>query len=163
MLRREIPVPSDSFEFQRMYVLDRAQDIFCFIAPALSRGHIYLIERYALSTIAYGMLSGHSAEVFIGLHSRVIGSSMIWPDLTILLDVSGREAARRIAVSRGKPEYFERADKLERVRANYLAIAKRPAFEDGVAVINGERSEDEVFSDVQARVAAFLQVPLLPA
>ena len=147
--------PEDPFEFQRMYVLDRAQDIFCFIRPHLTKGHPFLIERYALSTIAYGMLSGRPAEDFIRLHSDVLGPSMLWPHVTVLLDVSGKEAARRIAESRGKPEYFERADKLERVRANYLAIAKRPEFEKKVLVVNGELSEDEVFADVRSRLLGF--------
>lgn len=58
VLKRKIDGPKDPVEFQRMYVLDRGQDTFCFIGPFLAEGGIYLIERHGLSTVAYGMLSG---------------------------------------------------------------------------------------------------------
>lgn len=150
ILRHEVPAPADAVEFQRMYVIDRAQDLFAFIQPRLEEGMIYLIERFGLSTIAYGMLSGASAEVFIKLHEAVLGPSMRWPDLTILLNCSVETAIRRRhAVSGESPQFFERFTLLERVREHYLALASHPYFRAGVAVVGGEPPADEVFEHVK--------------
>ncbi len=143
--------PDDSFEFQRMYVLDRAQDIFCFIEPFLQKGpdHVYIIVRYAHSTINYGMLSGKPAEEFIKLHEDIIGPYMIWPDITIFIDISAEEAIRRMTVDGEVPQFFEKEDKLKKIRQNYLQLAQHPKFKDSIVVVNGEQSEDEVFEDIK--------------
>jgi|SRR3989338_2840522 len=96
ILKHELSGPEDPIEFQRIYILDRAQDIFFFIKPALNEGKIYLMERFALSTIAYGMLSGKSADFFIEMHKQILGPSMIWPHLTILLDLPAKVAMERL-------------------------------------------------------------------
>lgn len=158
ILSGEMPMPEEAAEFQRLYVIDRAQDTIAYILPALRKGHIYLIERFALSTIAYGMLSGKPAEFFIKMHQDVIGSHLVWPHRNIILDVSAEEAIRRIAVNRGRPEYFERADLLSRIRNHYLALADLPEFRARTVVTNGERTPDEVFEDVKRAIE-----PILPA
>ncbi len=154
--------PKDPFEFQRDYVLDRAQDIICFINPFFSKpanrnkNLACLMERYALSTITYGMLSGRPAEDFIKLHNDVIGAQMLWPNITAILDLSAEEAIRRIAKARGEPEHFEKVETLTKVRKHYLEIAGHPYFRGKTAIVDGEGSEDEVFE----RVKSVLQ-PLL--
>lgn len=163
MLRDEIPIEPDPYTFQRMYAVDRAQSIFCFMRPALSMKHTVLLQRYALSTIAYGMLSGRSAEDFIQLHRDVCGEVMVWPDITIVIDVPARVGLERIARRRRESgldvpnEFFERADKLARVRECYLELARRTDI-GGVAVVNGGGSPEEVFAAV--RIVIEPQLPL---
>lgn len=155
VLKGEIPRPEDPVEFQRMYVIDRAQDVFCFIRPALQRGEVYLIERYAFSTIAYGMLS-HPMELFFELHASVLGKAMLWPDLTVLLDVPGKMGANRRWKLPEKPQFFEKAELLEKVRQNYLQIARNSAFKNSIAVIDGAGSEEDVFRNVKSVLKSFL-------
>ncbi len=150
MLRGSILKPDDPVEFQRLYVIDRAQNIFTFIMPWLAKPKsVYLIERFALSTITYGMLSGKPAQVFIDLHEEVLGPQMLWPDLTILIDISAEEAIKRISQNREQSKFFEKQEELKKVRQNYLALADFPQFKDGIAVINGERNPDKIFEDVK--------------
>jgi dTMP kinase len=158
ILRHEDPAPSDPVELQRIYVLERAQDIICLIDPLLRReGKLaYFIERFAFSTIAYGMLSGLPMQRFIDLHDEVIGPTMRWPDLTLIFDVPASVAVRRIAESRGKPEYFERADMLGRVRSYYLQIAANPRFKDSTVVIDADRDPEAVFADVKRAIESFI-------
>lgn len=170
MLQRKRDKPDDPVEFQRMYVIDRAQDIFVHIKEHLERDGIYLIERYAFSTMAYGMLSGEPLERFLELHREVIGKSMIWPHRTILLDISGRAGMSRIEeklnarrsgdgplpIFTREPEYFERIDWLEKIRQNYLKIARLPEFIHKTAVINAERDEEEVFADIKKAIEVIL-------
>jgi dTMP kinase len=152
-------VKENPIELQRMYVVDRAQDIFCFIEPVIRSGGIYLIERYGFSTIAYGMLSGEPAETFIELHKQVLGPSLVWPDLTVLIDISAETAVQRIkkriddkklfdGVERAE-ELFEKQEMLERVRANYLSLVHHSEFKDNIAVVSGEQSKEKVFEDIK--------------
>ncbi len=155
ILKGELPMP-EPLEMQRLYVLDRAQDIACLINPFLRQGGVYLIERFAFSTIAYGMCEGIPLEKLVALHTEVMGDSMRWPDLTVILDLSGREAVQRIAAGRDHFEYFEKEEKLETIRQNYLAIAAHPRFKDATVVIDGAPSPEEVFKKTkEALVARF--------
>lgn len=163
MLKGEIERPSDPFEFQRLYVLQRGEDIACFIRPFFQKRlkrklpAIHLMDRYVASTITYGMLSGRPAEDFIRLHKEVIGPQMIWPDLTIFLDVPAEESIRRIAAAHSEPEHFDKVELLTKVRENHLAISSMDPFAGHFAVVNGDQSEDAVFEEVKAAI-----LPLLP-
>lgn len=148
ILRHELPIPETMLEFQRLYVLDRGQDLVAFVNPALAQGKIYIMERFALSTIAYGMSAGISIEELIDLHYRVIGNNFRWPDLTIILDIPAEIALQRINYWRRGTELFEKKERLEKVRNNYLELAKRPEFKDSTFVINGDRNKDEVAGEV---------------
>lgn len=55
ILLKKRPAPSP-FEFQRFFVIDRAVDLICHISRMLEQAEFVLIERYAYSTLAYGML-----------------------------------------------------------------------------------------------------------
>jgi len=156
ILKGSKPHPGDPVEFQRMYVIDRAQDIFCFIRPALQEGEVYLIERYAFSTMAYGMLSG-PMETFFELHTSILGNSMIWPDMTIILDIPGEEGAKRRGKLPGNPQFFEKAELLEKVRQNYLEIAHHSIFRNSIVIINGSQPEEEVFQNVKSVMKSFLK------
>lgn len=146
ILEHKIPAPAP-YELQRLFVIDRAQDIVCFIKPALEKGSIVLRERYALSTLAYGMLSKYPVEDYIQLHNKVIGQFMLWPDITFVLDISAEEAVRRMEKAKAVPQLFEKKEKLEVIRRNYLTLAERSDL-GKVVVIDGEREKEEVFKDV---------------
>lgn len=150
ILRGKLPAP-DPFTFQRMYVIDRAQTVVCFLRPLLVRGHIALWERFAHSTIAYGMLSGRDPEEFVKLHYDILGEFMLWPHVTFLLDVSPEIALHRVARGRDMPpELFERTEQLEQIRANYLELARRQE-ELGIGriiVVNGMRPAAEVTAEI---------------
>lgn len=162
MLKGELPRPEDPFEFQRIYVLNRAELNVCFMRPRFEERArlgipcVYLKERYALSTVAYGMLSGRSPEDLIQLHEDVVGSHMMWPDLTILLDLSAEEAIRRIAKGRDHSEFFEKEKTLEKVRENYLRARFIGPFRGKVAVVDGDQSENVVFEAVKKTIRPLL-------
>ena len=94
ILKKELPSPG-FFGLQRLFTIDRAQDVVCLIQPALDSGHFVLWERFAHSTLAYGMLEG-DAERYLKLQYNVMGSFMVWPQLTLLLDISAEEGVGRM-------------------------------------------------------------------
>lgn len=81
---------------QRLFVLQRAEDVACFILSQLFNGnnggkkHIVLRSRFAMSTFAYGMSTGLPASFFEKLHRDILGPFWIRPGLNILIDVSAR-------------------------------------------------------------------------
>ena len=98
------------FELQRLYVLDRKEHVHTVIRPALLRGQIVIGDRYWLSTLAYGMLSG-LAENLIQLHEEIFQGDFLKPDMTFIFDISADTALERLKnISKGK-DYFEKVDK----------------------------------------------------
>lgn len=160
ILQKREPFPG-CFELQRLFVIDRAQDLFCRIEPELARGAIRLQERYALSTIAYGMLDGDASE-YIRLHREIIGPRLRWPDLSIIVDISAEEAVRRQSRRDGQPpaELFEKKELLEKVRANYLALRFRTGLGQ-IAVVNGEQAKEAVSAEIQDALRIRLGIALL--
>lgn len=113
----------DPLELQRLFVLDRKDHIESVLSPALMAGECVISDRYWLSTIAYSMLS-FPQETFITIHEEILGKNFLRPDLTILIDVPADIAIARIAKTRGEVTIFEKIEKLEKLRANYLALAR---------------------------------------
>ncbi len=161
ILEGKKPKPDNFFDFQEMYVEDRKRDIEKFVIPGLKRGEICLLVRYGFSTIAYGSVtSGAPPEKFIEMHHKIIGPSLIWPDLTVLIDISGEESARRMVEAKKNPELFEKKDKLERVRQTYLGLVNHPEFKGRIVVVNGRRSEKAVLEEIKKAILSKIPLPL---
>jgi len=155
ILQHEIPAP-DPLEFQRMFVIDRAQNLICFLRPALENGHVMLLERYALSTLAFGMLNT-PAEDLIELHRQILGPNVIWPDINLVIDISPEESIRRIAARKGeRPQLFEKLEKLRIVRQNYIELSKRNDIGRTI-IVSGEKTPEEVFGDIQPIIFAAIK------
>jgi dTMP kinase len=153
ILQRELPAP-DLEAFQRLYVINRAEDTVCGVLPALEAGTPVVADRFVLSTVAYGSLT-QDAETYVNMHREVLGPWLTWPDLTIIIDISAKEAMRRLELEGGKPELFERADKLSRIRTAYLSLEapmRMHAPQMKIAIISGEQSESSVFNDVRKEI-----------
>jgi len=106
----------DMKTFQLLFTADRAHHLKTEIEPLLRRGIHVISDRYILSTLAYGSLE----EDLEWLKS--INSKFPVPDLTFILNVPGKICTKRIAKTRFGFEFFETAQKLERVRNNYLKL-----------------------------------------
>ena len=157
ILEHELPPPALS-DFQRLYVIDRAQDTVCTVLPALERGIPVVAERFAMSTIAYGSLSGH-ADDYVQMHQEVLGAWLRWPDLTIILDLPAEQAMTRLALEKGKPELFEKMEALTRIRQAYLDLAKdseRWAPDMKVVVVDADYQVPAVAKKVAAVLAPYI-------
>jgi dTMP kinase len=58
---------------------------------------------------------------------KVINQNIIWPDITIILDIDPEGALSRIE-RRGKLEEFEKVEFLRKVRKNFLERAKEKGY-----------------------------------
>jgi dTMP kinase len=123
----------------------RRQHVVEILRPALAEGVFLLCDRFADSTEAYQAAGrGLDAGMIGGLDAKVRDG--IAPDLTLLYDLDPREGLARAKRRDAGPGRFESAalEFHERVRAGFLAIARR---EPGrVAVVSVEGDAETVFA-----------------
>lgn len=110
------------------------------IEEQTKQGKWVVCDRNYLSSIAYQLeAEGMDRELFTSSTEPVI--SRFPPDLELILMTSQTEQERRL-LERGDDDYFQSqdADFHRRVRQGYI----RAAADQGIPVIDGEGSEDEV-------------------
>ena len=138
-----------------LFEASRAQLVRTVILPALQKGTWVLCDRFADSTTAYqGYGRGFDLETILALNSHAVGECV--PDLTILMDIdvqSGRErlAQRNLALNTTSDRIEREAvDFHERVRAGFLALAKR--WPDRIKVVNVMREPEVVAGEIWEQV-----------
>src|SRR3954466_1873275 len=111
----------------------------------LAGGLILLCDRYRASSIAYGEAQGLAIPWLEDIQQLLPVA-----DLTIFLDINPKTAAGHKAHDRDK--YERDLSLLERVRESYRRQANRPDW----VTVNGERSIEEIATDVFGVVSARL-------
>lgn len=154
ILDGKVPAPPTNFEFQSLYVKDRLAHIRTCIRPRMALGSLVISVCYWLSTLAYGMLES-PLERYLKLHSDIINGEMLYPHLTLILDLDVGEALGRIQKAGRDFDWFAKAEKLEKIRANYLEFANRPEL-GKIAVIDANRSKEEVLESALCAIKPLL-------
>ena len=134
-----------------LYAAARAQHVARVIRPALDAGRWVVCARFADSSLAYqGAGYGNDPDEMRRLQDFATGG--LWPDLTLLLDVSvevGLERTRR----RREWNRFEDTEAVaffERVRRAYLDLAAMEP--DRFAIVDGSGSVEEADEAIRAVV-----------
>jgi dTMP kinase len=108
-----------------LFSASRAQLVNDVIAPALRRGETLICDRYYDSTTAY---QGYGRGIDLRSVRAInkVATAGIDPDLTLLVDITVDEIARRKAVAGLTFDRMESAGRefYERVRNGYLEIAR---------------------------------------
>lgn len=110
-----------------MLSASRAQVVHAVVRPALERGEIVLVDRYADSTVAYQAFGAGIPLHDIEELTR-IATGGLQPHLTVFLDVSPEEGLRRLQ-GRGAPNRLdaESLDFHRKVQVGYeYLIARQP-------------------------------------
>ncbi len=132
----------------KLFLDDRREHVEQVIAPALAAGQIVLCDRYYYSTAAYQGAAGGDPETILRLNGFAPR-----PDLVLLLELSPREAVRRIRQVRGDtPNDFEQLDHLEKVYRIFAAFD-----DDRIRRINGNGPIAEVQATVREEVDSLLR------
>ncbi len=150
--------PAPLTELALMYAA-RAQHLDEVVRPALARGQLVVSDRFNDASMAYQGYGRQLGVETVRAFDRIVcGSTQ--PDLTIILDLKprlslararGREKRRNS--SRGRFE-AQGLKFHERVRAGYLAIARRDPRR--VKVVRADRAPDEVQREIRQLVHEFL-------
>jgi dTMP kinase len=141
-LRGEHEYPPDVM--QLLYIANRYE-----YRPRLEQwladGAVIVCDRYTASSIAYGETQGLDAA-WLGAIQRHLPQ----PDLTLLLDIPPAIAVARKQA--GRDRYERDLSLLTRVRASYQRQARAP----GWVLLDGERSRDELASEILSIVGRLL-------
>ena len=148
ILKGEVGFPGD-MELQRLFALCQAQDWECSIKPALSLGAFVILERYAHSTLAYSDASGLDIKTVHDMQKVIIGPTFQWPDVTVFIDISVKEATRRIETARSIPEYFEESERVRKAREAYHFISNSHHKFGNMVIVNGEQSVEVVTEEIK--------------
>lgn len=130
-----------------MFLVDRANHIENVIRPLDEAGQLVVSNRYADSTRAYQPVALVESGVFESqwlakdFIEKAMRPLLYEPDLTIYLDISVETALDRADCD----EKYETRETLQRVRANYEALAET---KDRIVRVNAEREKEAVCDDV---------------
>ena len=145
---------ADYTEIQKLFIDNRARHLEHEIIPYLKNGseNVVICERYFLSTLAYGPATGGgNFEELWKAHELI--PNFIFPDLTLIIDISAEEAVRRLDK---KADVFEESVILEKVRQSYLSLA---IMFDNVktVIIDGAKSPEEVFASLKPHIEKIIK------
>lgn len=149
MLLKERTDEMDAMTEAILFVASRNEHLTKTVMPALKAGKIVLMDRYVDSSLTYqGVGRGLGIDTIWQLNAPIVERCM--PIRTFLLDVEPRVGLDRIVLNNRE---MNRLDKEslefhERIMKGYHAIAER--FNDRITIIDANRSESEVFMQIEA-------------
>ncbi|PIU81664.1 dTMP kinase, partial [Candidatus Micrarchaeota archaeon CG06_land_8_20_14_3_00_50_6] len=126
------------------------------IRSEFMQGKIVILDRYVFSTIAYqGEHLG--TKTCTDLISKL---DFIKPDLAVLLDLPARKAMERKQKQKSLDRFESDAVFLESVRSRYLKLAMKRFGSSRWAVLNADRDENVVHSDVVDKISSLFPDPI---
>lgn len=137
-----------------MFAADRLDHMARFVRPALEDGLTVITDRYTHSSLAYQSLGANPDWV------ETINSKAPPADLVILLDAPVDICLERVKARDGwLIDIFEKEDFLERVRANYLRLARLSrGVGERVVVLDAARPVEQVAKAVFGAAASILDM-----
>ena len=139
-----------------LMLASRVEHVECLIKPALERGAILLIDRFADSSYVYQSLSGgYSLDDLRALHKRSIGE--LEPDVTYLFDLDPEIGLQRAGARLSQVEArFENKGLAfhKQVREAYLNLAQdNQRFE----ILDAAQNEDLLFDSLSQSILGHLR------
>lgn len=132
-----------------LFAADRLLHTEKIIIPKLRQGIHVISDRYVMSSIAY------QGSLIDKEWVKAINKFSLSPTLTIYIDVPVKVSLKRIMTERQKKkEIYEEPYILEKVRKTYIEECIRNR--ERCIVVNGDRSIDEVHSDILKTVRNIL-------
>lgn len=145
-VERAIHSDTDHLAELFLFTADHAEHISKIIQPALEGGKTVISDRYSDSRYAYqGVTLSDKFDDPIEWIQSIHNGWTVVPDMTILFDIDPKIAVERCG-NRGEQTKFEKIGFLERVRANYLRLAKEDP--QRFVIIDTDRSIKEIETDV---------------
>ncbi len=113
-----------------------------------------ICDRYYMSSIAvtgglYSETPHYWNEMISVYNQNIINRNLMKPDITFYIDTSPEISMERIQKRNGKKEIFDSMDSIQKIYDAYndaIYILRKRG--DKIFVINGDRSEEEVFEDI---------------
>jgi dTMP kinase len=131
-----------------LFVADRLDHILnekTGMLKQLKDGFTVVTDRYYFSSYAY---HGTHMDMQWVINANAMSASILKPDITIFIDVSPKVSMQRVVQNREGVELYESIENLTQVRAKYFEAFDKLEDSEYVVIIDGNRSQDEVFEDI---------------
>ncbi len=118
----------------------------------LKKGYIVVTDRYFWSAVAYGIsdLSGTPDYYLTAFSILSMYHRFMSPNFTFFLDVSVKEAFKRISKSEKHGEIYDKKEKLTKIKSAYALLSEK--FEKEFTMVDGEGDVETVQKDLLKRV-----------
>ena len=131
-----------------LYAASRRQHLVEKVIPALEKDYIVICDRFIDSSLAY---QGYARDIGIEevYDINMFAINNCWPDITILLDIDPKIGLKRIKNNRQDEVNrldLENINFHNKVHQGYQLIKEK--YANRFTLIDGNKSEDEVFNDV---------------
>ena len=139
-----------------LYVADRLDHLTNSkngLIKKLEEGYTVISDRYYFSSYAY-QGTHMPIDWVIGANSQ--SAELLRPDLNIFIDVLPELCMKRLNKNRTQIELYESLENLKNVRAKYFEAFEKLKNEEKIYIVDGNRSIEEIFSDIWSTVSALL-------
>jgi dTMP kinase len=139
-----------------LYVADRLDHLTNSkngLIKKLGEGFIVISDRYYFSSYAY---QGTHMPIDWVIAANSQSAELLRPDLNIFIDVSPEQCMKRLNKNRTQIELYESLENLNNVRAKYFEAFEKLKNEEKIYIVDGNRSIEEIFSDIWSTVSALL-------
>lgn len=136
-----------------VFLADRAEHVVSCIQPSLEAGHVVLVDRYYLSSVAYQGARGMDPSEVLRMNEAFAPR----PDLVVLLDVPARVGLARARSRDARQNYFEQAGELVLAREIYIHTGLAST---SVMIIDGQIDPAQITGKI---LDAIFNGPLLNA
>ena len=139
-----------------LYVADRLDHLTNSkngLIKKLEEGYTVISDRYYFSSYAY---QGTHMPIDWVIAANSQSAELLRPDLNIFIDVSPELCMKRLNKNRTQIELYESLENLNNVRAKYFEAFEKLKTEEKIYIVDGNRSIEEIFSDIWATVSELL-------
>ena len=136
-----------------VFAADRLEHVVKEIRPALEAGINVICDRFIYSNMAF-----QGAAVPVGNLASYNERAMTAPDITIFIDTHPEECTRRILSTRQYLEIYDGEKLAWEIRERYLELFELFKDRMPVVTIDGNRSEQDVFSQLLDALQLFVKI-----
>ncbi|HXW60294.1 MAG TPA: dTMP kinase [Myxococcota bacterium] len=122
------------------FAADRMHHVHHTLAPALKSYDFLIVDRYVLSSLVYQGL--HLPNAYI----TEINRFALIPDVTLVLDISAKEAINRLGERASDKDFYETKPTLEKIRARYLHFVDQDL--EHLVLIDASGSIEQVHNQI---------------
>ncbi len=145
-------------EYQLLYIADRLLHLTRVIIPALTRGEWVVLDRYDLSTYAYGVAHGLKMKDLYEWHKAALTEHYLAPDVTFYIDVPASVAVERLKRSGKAIDRFETLASLKRVGMAYehaILMRRKEGDRAFTECVDGVRAKHAVLKELKRLIGRY--------
>jgi len=124
------------------------------ILKKMEEGYHVITDRYYFSSYAY---HGVHMDMDWVIQANSLSADLLRPDLNVYIDTSPEISMKRLNRGRNSIELYETIENLKHVREKYFEAFEMLREKERVFITDGNRSADEISSDIWQEVSRIVE------